>query len=285
MVSSANEVWLLCDTGNWSNTDYEVSSMGRVRHIKTGVLLALHKSKVKQDGIVHPQYNIDGAWWHPDVLAHFVFLTKNVSLNRMSTISRLISEAESKIAKPQSKAVVAQDDTPKRKLPVRPRMPEDSEYKIVSSVQSLAQSLYKPASYERKEPTENHSSTAKVPSQPKNTKAEAKEKSPYIKTVAHVLWQYKEGAAVRGYTWKLLDDDAFSLMIRPCHYCGCEPGTNNKNGLNGIDRVKNELGYELGNVVPCCGPCNLLKGARTVDEFLGQVMAIAEFQKKSCESK
>lgn len=52
-----------------------------------------------------------------------------------------------------------------------------------------------------------------------------------------------------------------------------------KNGLNGIDRVDNTRGYEKGNVVPCCGTCNLLKGARTVDEFLAQIFAIAEFQK------
>jgi len=108
---------------------------------------------------------------------------------------------------------------------------------------------------------------------------EIEEKSPYIKTVAHVLWQYKEGADSRGYSWKLQDEEAFDLMIRPCHYCGCEPGTRNKNGLNGIDRVDNTRGYEKGNVVPCCGTCNLLKGARTVDEFLAQIFAIAEFQK------
>ena len=275
MVSSANEVWLLCDTGNWANRDYEVSSMGRVRSVKTGELLKLHKSKVSAGGSVHPQYSIDGAWWHPDVLAHFVFLVKNVPLNKMS-------DTESKTNKTKNKKIIENDEPLKHRTPVKRNIPDDSEYHIVSYAESFAQSLYKPASYERKPSTEESSvATIDKPKQSGTPRpqAEPKEKSPYIKTVAHVLWQYKEGADSRGYSWKLQDEEAFDLMIRPCHYCGCEPGTRNKNGLNGIDRVDNTRGYEKGNVVPCCGTCNLLKGARTVDEFLAQIFAIAEFQK------
>jgi hypothetical protein len=40
-----------------------------------------------------------------------------------------------------------------------------------------------------------------------------------------------------------------------CHYCG--------RGLpvsGGLDRIDNSLGYEPGNVVPCCTDCNYIRG-------------------------
>jgi len=37
---------------------------------------------------------------------------------------------------------------------------------------------------------------------------------------------------------------------------------------NGLDRADNSKGYELDNVVPCCGRCNRAKNAYNRDDFL-----------------
>ena len=49
----------------------------------------------------------------------------------------------------------------------------------------------------------------------------------------------------------------------PCDYCGT---TTEK--IVGIDRVKNDIGYEVGNYVPCCKTCNYGKGNRDLKEWV-----------------
>lgn len=79
------------------------------------------------------------------------------------------------------------------------------------------------------------------------------------------------------------------LTSQPCYYCGAKPAqfgtklenTRNRNGAyiyNGLDRVNNEEGYVLENIVPCCGICNHAKSTMTQDEFLGWVSRI--YQRK-----
>jgi len=43
---------------------------------------------------------------------------------------------------------------------------------------------------------------------------------------------------------------------------------------NGIDRVDNSRGYESGNVVSCCGVCNMLKHVLSKEEFLARIEKI-----------
>lgn len=73
-----------------------------------------------------------------------------------------------------------------------------------------------------------------------------------------------------------LDRDSFrELTKQNCYYCGIEPQQAiNVRGLNrggtayiynGIDRVDNEKGYEIGNVVSCCKECNNKKHHITID--------------------
>ena len=67
-----------------------------------------------------------------------------------------------------------------------------------------------------------------------------------------------------------------------CYYCGASPSTLIRPGVysssiytyNGIDRLDNEKGYELGNVVSCCGRCNRAKGTMHVDEFRKWIAAV-----------
>jgi hypothetical protein len=55
------------------------------------------------------------------------------------------------------------------------------------------------------------------------------------------------------------------LFTQPCLYCARAPDTGKSNG---IDRVDNELGYTLDNLVSCCFPSNLIKWTVPIAEIL-----------------
>lgn len=87
----------------------------------------------------------------------------------------------------------------------------------------------------------------------------------------------KGSAQVRGKLWNIEDEYAKELMTSPCHYCGLlELDVR----VNGIDRVNNDIGYESGNVVPCCKLCNYFKKNYTVEQFIEHAKRITEFQLK-----
>lgn len=75
----------------------------------------------------------------------------------------------------------------------------------------------------------------------------------------------KSAAEMRGYPFELTLEEFKDISCRSCIYCGAEP-TKDVYGLvcNGIDRLDNDKGYIIGNVVPCCGSCNFKKMAVTV---------------------
>jgi len=81
-------------------------------------------------------------------------------------------------------------------------------------------------------------------------------------------------AEKRGYEWHLTKEQVRSLSKLPCYYCGVEPSQVTRypsmNGVyvyNGLDRVDNNKGYTIDNVVPCCKVCNRAKGTATLEEF------------------
>ena len=49
---------------------------------------------------------------------------------------------------------------------------------------------------------------------------------------------------------------------------------------NGIDRMNNNIGYEISNVVPCCSVCNKMKSSLSKEEFLTQICKIYEQSSK-----
>lgn len=80
-------------------------------------------------------------------------------------------------------------------------------------------------------------------------------------------------AKQRGQPWGLTREDYIALLADPCAYCGHPIGV--REGI-GLDRIECSVGYEKGNVVPCCFVCNTAKGAFfTFDEMkqLGSVIA------------
>lgn len=97
-----------------------------------------------------------------------------------------------------------------------------------------------------------------------------------------VLLYYKRNAKVRGLSWELTRDEFSDLIHRPCFYCGEPPSRSYDGGgsfygaviYNGIDRLNNDLGYFVGNVVPCCTSCNRAKGTMSFQEFLGWVTRV-----------
>src|SRR3990167_2189366 len=101
-------------------------------------------------------------------------------------------------------------------------------------------------------------------------------KSRYAKTDSafrKVMRAYRQSSSVRKYTWGLSDEQARSLFVAPCYYCGSNPTKISKavSGAeflyNGIDRTDNSKGYTVENCVTCCAQCNYAKSDLTVDAF------------------
>lgn len=80
--------------------------------------------------------------------------------------------------------------------------------------------------------------------------------------------EYKTKAKRRGYVFKLPIEYCEQYYNTNCHYCG-----DKYRGL-GMDRVDNDCGYEMGNIVACCGVCNIMKRAQTQNDFLVKISKI-----------
>lgn len=63
-----------------------------------------------------------------------------------------------------------------------------------------------------------------------------------------------------------------------CFYCNIPP-SNNRQGFiySGLDRINNNEGYNLLNIVPCCKQCNIMKSNFTIEDFQNNVNNIAKF--------
>ena len=96
----------------------------------------------------------------------------------------------------------------------------------------------------------------------------------------------KRSARQRGYAWQLTNNQVKILTSQSCYYCGAEPSPSQGgksfiryNGVylrNGLDRVDNERGYEIGNVVASCKRCNRAKDTMEQDEFLAWISQVYE---------
>ncbi len=61
----------------------------------------------------------------------------------------------------------------------------------------------------------------------------------------------------RGHIWELTLEEYLPIIQQGCAYCGWPvEGT-----ASGVDRIKPDLGYVVGNCAPACCVCNPLKGA------------------------
>jgi len=73
-------------------------------------------------------------------------------------------------------------------------------------------------------------------------------------------------------------EEFLKLSQENCFYCGKFPSNKKKSRdqnycfiYNGLDRVDNNQGHNLNNVVPCCYYCNVSKSNRTKEDFLNWI--------------
>jgi hypothetical protein len=89
-----------------------------------------------------------------------------------------------------------------------------------------------------------------------------------------VLFSYRWNAKQRKRDFSLTPEEFKEIIVKDCIYCGQEASTIRSSPDNfgefvfsGLDRVDNDKGYSVDNVVPCCNTCNLAKRDMSVQEF------------------
>lgn len=102
---------------------------------------------------------------------------------------------------------------------------------------------------------------------------------------------YKRNAIkYRNVSFELSKERFKELTKKSCHYCGSEPSSiRNCDALrskgkssgdyiyNGIDRINSSIGYVEGNIVTCCGRCNMMKNNMSIDDFFSHIKKIISF--------
>jgi len=97
----------------------------------------------------------------------------------------------------------------------------------------------------------------------------------------------KKQARDRDLVFKLGRDDTRRMMKQACFYCGIEPrqtsghATQRYNGsfiYNGLDRLDNNKGYTIDNVVACCRTCNFAKGTLSQNDFLSWLDRVCRYR-------
>ncbi len=98
-----------------------------------------------------------------------------------------------------------------------------------------------------------------------------------------VLGHYKYEATRRKLVWGLSKEKFLRITQQDCFYCGEPPSRtasyHNATGgfkYNGLDRLDNEEGYSVVNVVACCSWCNWAKKERSPEEFMEWIERVYE---------
>lgn len=93
------------------------------------------------------------------------------------------------------------------------------------------------------------------------------------KTVAeNKIKAYRHSAKQRNLSFNENDVEAMmEKLVFPCVYCGWKSET----VLNGLDRIKNDIGYTDENTVSCCDICNYMKRSYPLEVFIEHVKKIA----------
>lgn len=72
---------------------------------------------------------------------------------------------------------------------------------------------------------------------------------------------------------------AYKIMSMPCIYCQYTPVDDLPNGL---DRIDNTKGHILGNVLPCCLRCNMMKGSMSYTSTISKMTDIVKNKRAYC---
>ena len=82
------------------------------------------------------------------------------------------------------------------------------------------------------------------------------------------LKTYKMNAKLAERLWELKNEEACTMFMQPCAYCGSEPDSEKGNG---IDRIDSNQGYISSNCTPACSFCNYAKRIMPTEEFLSWI--------------
>ena len=85
--------------------------------------------------------------------------------------------------------------------------------------------------------------------------------------------KYKKNCIVMKRVFKISKNQFNKIKKNKCYLCG----KNNKNHKNGIDRINNNLGYIMGNLISCCGDCNNMKKDYEYNKFINKCNQIKYF--------
>jgi len=92
--------------------------------------------------------------------------------------------------------------------------------------------------------------------------------------------QYRINARQRNIPFELSSETVTRFFKGDCYYCGSPPSTSHKLRRqnpryflrNGIDRLDNDKGYIVGNVVSCCATCNFAKREMSSSKFVAWIL-------------
>lgn len=101
----------------------------------------------------------------------------------------------------------------------------------------------------------------------------------YAKSPHAMYSLYKKSSKKRGLEFSIEKEVFVEMLSQPCHYCGAKASDNHAK-RNGLDRVHNEVGYVLGNLVPCCFRCNQMKGKLSVLDFITHIRKVCDYATK-----
>jgi len=106
-----------------------------------------------------------------------------------------------------------------------------------------------------------------------------------------VYSHYRTSAKKNNRDFDLSKDQLKKIIFSPCYYCGTE-GSNYYDQhqrqrkqyefcrYNGIDRVDNNKGYNIENVVACCNICNRAKREISIDDYIKWINKLIKYRLK-----
>lgn len=87
--------------------------------------------------------------------------------------------------------------------------------------------------------------------------------------INQIIKTYKRNADKRNIFWDLSFEQVEQIIKKPCYYCGQKSSNKYMDfEYNGIDRVNNNIGYKIENVVSCCKICNIAKHDMSKEDFI-----------------
>jgi hypothetical protein len=96
-------------------------------------------------------------------------------------------------------------------------------------------------------------------------------KAEKFKNIERLYTEYVRNAVIKGRSFKLTLAEVTKLVTSPCAYCN----SFTEGEAIGIDRVDNNRGYTLSNVVPACQTCNYMKHTYSKAFFIAHCKMIA----------